>query len=100
MLEFLIRLAVLFGLAFGVAYGLTRAARSAKQKRILAELADAREKLAALRKSLGDGEMSQREHDDLALRIYERCKDRGVPLDEVEVEAESAAPSDQKGRSA
>jgi F0F1-type ATP synthase membrane subunit b/b' len=100
MLEFLIRLAVLFGLAFGVAYGLTRAAKSARQKRILKELAEAKEKLAGLRKALADGDLSQREHDDLSVRIYERCKDRGVPLDEVEVEVESTGPAEhEKGRS-
>lgn len=101
MLEFLIRLAVLFGLAFGVAYGLTRAAKSARQKKILKELAEARDKLAGLKKALADGELSQRDHDDLAVRIYERCKERGVPLDEVEVEVSTDEPADhQKGRSA
>lgn len=96
MIELLVRLVVLFGLAFGLAYGLTRAARSAKQKKILAELAQAREQLAGLKQALSAGELSQREHDDLAVRIYERCKDRGVPLD---VEVESEVPADRKGHS-
>lgn len=96
------RLVVLFGVIFGIAYGLTRAARSAKQKKILKELADARQQLVGLKQALAAGELSQREHDDLSVRIYERCKDRGVPLDvdEVEVEVEAGGPADQKGRRA
>jgi F0F1-type ATP synthase membrane subunit b/b' len=97
MIELIIRLVVLFGLAFGIGYGITRAARSRRQKRILAELAEAREKLASLRQALADGQLSQPEHDDLAVRIYERCRDRGVPLeDEVEVAVPSGGAEREK----
>jgi len=89
MIELLIRLVILFGLAFGAGYGLSRAARGRKQKKILAEIAEAKEKLASLRQALADGQLSQPEHDDLAVRIYERCRDRGVPIEE---EIESAPP--------
>jgi F0F1-type ATP synthase membrane subunit b/b' len=97
MIELLVRLAVLFGLAFGIGYGITRALKSRRQKKILDELADAREKLASLRQALADGQLGQHEHDDLAVRIYERCRDRGVPLDE-ESQTVEVAESERRNR--
>jgi hypothetical protein len=73
---------VLAALVFGVAYGLTRAAKSRHHQRLLAELAEAKERLSALRLALSAGELSQREHDELSEGIYERCRERGVPLDD------------------
>ena len=94
MIELLIRVIILFGFAFGVGYGLSRAARGRRQKKILAELAEAKEKLASLRQALADGQLSKPEHDELAVRIYERCRDRGVPIEE---EVESALPARDGG---
>jgi hypothetical protein len=82
MAELFVRVVVLAALVFGVAYGLTRAARSRQQQRLLAELAEAKERLSALRHALSGGDLSQREHDELAERIYERCRECGVPLDD------------------
>jgi F0F1-type ATP synthase membrane subunit b/b' len=78
----LIRVAIFLAIVFGVAYGLTRAAKTAQHRRLLAEIDDAKKKLAALRAALSEGELSQREHDELAEQVYARCRDKGLPIDD------------------
>ena len=80
MIEFIIRLVILFGVVFGVAYGATRALKGASARRQLAERDEAIERILALKQAYEQGELPQREYDELSLQIYAACRDKGIDL--------------------
>lgn len=78
----IVRLIILFGLVFGVAFGATRAIRIQRERKKLAERDIALERIRALREAFDRGEIEKPEYDQLTYDIYRACRERGLELDE------------------
>ncbi|MCK5797532.1 MAG: hypothetical protein KAI47_10135 [Deltaproteobacteria bacterium] len=83
MTEFIVRLVIVFGAVFGAAYGITHAVKTSRGARRANEVAEAKEKIAALQRSLEDKELSVEEYDQLSRAVYREYQDKGIDLDNL-----------------
>ena len=83
MTEFIIRLVLVFGVAFGAAYGIARAVKGKRVRQQEQARAQARERLAALKRSLEEQEISVEEYDQLSRQIYRDCQEKGIEIEDL-----------------
>jgi len=82
MLELVVRIAILFGVVFGIAYGATRAVRVSQARRLARKRAEGLDRLRALDEARERGEIDEEEHRELTGRIRDLYRDSGVDLEE------------------
>lgn len=83
MTGFVIRLIILCAVIFGVAFGIAWAIKNRHVKRKDHEREEAKTRIAALKRSLEEREISVEEYDQLSRQIYKDCQDKGIELDDL-----------------
>jgi hypothetical protein len=83
MTGFVIRLIILCAVIFGVAFGIAWAIKNRHVKRKDNEREEARTRIAALKRSLEEQEISVEEYDQLSRQIYKDCQDKGIEIDDL-----------------
>jgi len=81
MFGLLIRLVILFAAVFGLFFGVTRALRSAQQRKALKRIEN---DIKALKAGVAEGLYTKPEYDDLTRKIYEACEAQGIDVPDLD----------------
>jgi hypothetical protein len=81
MFGLLIRLVILFAAIFGIFFGVTRALRSAQQRKALKKIED---DIKALKAGAAEGLYTKPEYDQLTRKIYEACEAQGIDVPDLD----------------
>lgn len=80
MISLIVRLLILLAVVFGVAFGLSRLWRTARDRRTLQQIQD---DLLALKAGLEDGLYSQEEYQSLRTKVMDACRSQGMDPPEL-----------------
>ncbi len=86
MVGLLVKLTILFGVVFGVAYALTKSLRSKEHGEMTKELREAQQRFLELKAALEEGRLTKEEErllsewsEDVSAEMPEALKDAGKP---------------------